>query len=65
MRGKIMYQLRRLPDGVIGGFKFEWFEDAKREADRLCNEQDRQVHYEVVKIVSAYVTSTLDEAIKT
>jgi hypothetical protein len=59
-----MYQIRRLPDGVIGNFKWQYQLDAKREADRLCNEQNREVHYEVVKIESVYVTSTLDEAIK-
>jgi hypothetical protein len=56
-----MYQIRRLSDGVLGGFKFHSVEHAKREADQLCNSQNREIHYEVVKIESVYVTSTLDE----
>lgn len=59
-----MYQIRRLPDGVIGGFKFNTYESAKCEADKLCNDQNRKVHYEVVKIISVYVTSTLEEAMR-
>lgn len=57
-----MYQIRRLPNGIPYANR-DSFEAAKKEADNLCNSFNREVHYEVLKVESVYVTSYLDEAI--
>lgn len=43
---------------------FATLKEAKIEAERLCNANDRKEHFEVLKIESVWVTSTLEEAIK-
>lgn len=59
-----MYYIKRLPDGnLTETLPYERFDEAKQQADELCNRSGRKVHYAVVKVIDAYYTKTLDEAI--
>lgn len=57
------YEIMHIESGELTGH-FINLSQAKAEADRLCDVNDRKEHFNVVKIEIVWITQTLDEALK-